>query len=367
MRHWRGLTWDHPRGYQAVEALSARRKAGGMDFIAWERQPLSGFEERPIAELADAYDILVLDHPHLGDALAGDHLVALNDVFEPDTLSAWAAQSIGASYTSYTMNGAQWAVPIDAASMVCASRPDCTAPRTYADALKFEGRLTLSLAGPHAFLTLLSILSALEAYPNTDSPTSLSFGDGFADAWSILQNLHARAVISNRNPIEILEAIADGSVDCCPLVFGYVPYASAGIVQFTEAPLVRDSVRHGSVLGGTGLAITKRAEITDGLRGAIAEIMSPDEQTGLIPREAGQPSASAAWRSETVNAASGNFYAGTFETVSMAWVRPRWPDFVPFQARAAACVREGLHENWSASDVGAAIITGLKTGQEETP
>jgi multiple sugar transport system substrate-binding protein len=55
-----GLTWDHPRGYRVLDAL-----AGSLEpdvSVYWQRQPLEGFESRPLRTLADDYDLLVVDH-----------------------------------------------------------------------------------------------------------------------------------------------------------------------------------------------------------------------------------------------------------------------------------------------------------------
>jgi len=43
-----GLTWDHPRGYNALAA--AAEASGGL--LHWDKQPLEGFESHPIGELA---------------------------------------------------------------------------------------------------------------------------------------------------------------------------------------------------------------------------------------------------------------------------------------------------------------------------
>jgi multiple sugar transport system substrate-binding protein len=55
----RGLTWDHPRGYVVLDALAA----DGDSVVRWDRQPLEGFESRPLRTLADGYDLVVIDHP----------------------------------------------------------------------------------------------------------------------------------------------------------------------------------------------------------------------------------------------------------------------------------------------------------------
>ena len=63
----RGMTWDHPRGYRPLEAFAAHCPAAG---VSWDRQSLAAFEAQPIAELARSYDLMVIDHPGLGAAIA---------------------------------------------------------------------------------------------------------------------------------------------------------------------------------------------------------------------------------------------------------------------------------------------------------
>src|SRR3546814_19706626 len=63
----RGLTWDHPRGYNALAAAAATRTDGEL---GWDKQPPEGFEAHPIADLCARYDLVVLDHPPVGDAVA---------------------------------------------------------------------------------------------------------------------------------------------------------------------------------------------------------------------------------------------------------------------------------------------------------
>ncbi|MER6941057.1 sugar ABC transporter substrate-binding protein, partial [Nocardioides sp. NPDC000441] len=77
---FRGLTWDHPRGR---DALVAAAEASDLD-LTWDVHPLSGFESTPIEEIAADYDLVVLDHPHLGDALAQGCLRPFDDLVGHD-------------------------------------------------------------------------------------------------------------------------------------------------------------------------------------------------------------------------------------------------------------------------------------------
>ena len=158
-----GLTWDHPRGYRALEAAAAADAA--MD-LRWERQSLEGFEAHPIADLAQRYDLIVLDHPHLGDAVAAQCLVPLESLFTAEEIAAWAATSVGQSFTSYCYAGKYWALPLDAATQVAAFRPDLLRgeppPVTWEAVIALAQRrpICLSLAGPHAALTFMSVCAS---------------------------------------------------------------------------------------------------------------------------------------------------------------------------------------------------------------
>jgi multiple sugar transport system substrate-binding protein len=165
---------------------------------------------------------------------------------------------------------------------------------------------------------------------------------------------HATKLALGRNPIGILEAMAQGTdIAYCPLIYGYVNYAAppAGRhpVRFTDVAAVRAGGALGSTLGGTGLALTRRAAITPELLTHLRNLMSEQTQRCFIPRHDGQPSARAAWRDDEVNAQWGNFYRDTLQTVEAAWVRPRYKNFIAFQTAASALMRAALESGTSAA------------------
>ena len=53
-----GITWDHPRGYAALAELERLDAAADIRYgavpapVTWDRQSLTGFESRPITDLA---------------------------------------------------------------------------------------------------------------------------------------------------------------------------------------------------------------------------------------------------------------------------------------------------------------------------
>jgi multiple sugar transport system substrate-binding protein len=356
-----GLTWDHPRGYVALERAAAQARADGLQ-LHWERQPLEGFESHPIQDLANRYDLIVLDHPHMGDALAGDCLQPLESLFDAATLQAWKAQSIGNTFESYYYAERHWALPLDAASQVAAYRVDRfdgPPPATWEATVDFARRhpVALSLAGPHAILTLFSIATAFGDAPAASSADRLFQGKGLESAWHVIQELHGLGFKgwAERNPIAILQALAtEPEAVYCPLVYGYVNYAVAGdgrqAVCFGNVP-AGPGGRLGSVLGGTGLAVSRRAKVSDALRAHMTHLMSVAAQKEFIPFADGQPSARDAWSDARVNGAWGGFFSGTEKTLEQAIVRPRHPGYVEFQTTASALVRDALAQRWAAPQV----------------
>lgn len=353
----KGLTWDHPRGYVALERAAERARAEGLD-LHWERQPLEGFESHPIEDLAERYDLIVLDHPHIGDAVAGDCLQPLESLFAADDLARWRAQSIGRSFDSYRYAGVHWALPLDAATQVAVARTDRLEgplPRSWAEVLALAARqpVCLSLAGPHAALSLFSMAAAHGDAPAGSEPGRLFTGQGATAAWELLSELHALAFRgwAGLNPIGILDAMSrDAQAVYCPLVYGYVNYAVAGAgtqpLRFADVPAGSHGL--GSTLGGTGLAVSRRATVSDALRAHLVALMSPAMQEEFIPFADGQPSARSAWSHARVNGAWNGFFAQTQATLEAAIVRPRHPGYIPFQTAASALVREMLADRLAA-------------------
>lgn len=339
----RGLAWDHPRGYAPLRAAAAR--PGAELEVAWDVQPLDGFESAPIAELASRYDLLVLDHPHVGDAVAAGCLVPIDDLLGADEAGRIAGAAIGASGASYALDGRLWALPIDAAAQVMALAParlgDRPVPTTWPDvlALAEDAPVVLSLAGPHALLTFWSICCALGDPPDVDGDAIVAHGAGLA-ALGLMRELvaHGAGRLADLDPIGLLERMArEGDIACCPLVFGYAAYAHPGpgrtALRFADAPGL------GSTLGGTGLAVTARCPQRPAVLAHLRYLVSDDAQRGLIPHHGGQPALRRAWRDGAVDVGAGGFYGSTVRTLEAAWVRPRASGAIGFQARGSALVR----------------------------
>ncbi|VXC10415.1 extracellular solute-binding protein [Pseudoclavibacter sp. 8L] len=363
---YRGLTWDHPRGRNALEAaaaLTAAAPGSRQALIEWDAHPLEGFESAPIAELADRYDLIVLDHPHLGEALASGSFVPLEEIFDAALLDSVAADAIGPSFTSYSLMGSQWALPLDAATQVAAARVDLIAgevPTTWDDVLALSERtsVALSLAGPHAFLTFASVLAGAGA-PLADAPEAGSLFSSrrlARDAFELLATIARRspAAAHSENPIALLERMSStDSLAYVPLVYGYVTYSSPTL-QFRDAPRWGTSAHLGSTIGGTGIAISRRCRVTPELTAHLAWLLDPETQRTFIPEHAGQPGLRSAWHDTAVNEASHDFYTSTATTIEESWVRPRYDGYIAFQTAASALLRDALLGDASSSTDAAA-------------
>jgi len=336
---YRGLTWDHPRGFNALDAAA---KAAPELGLSWAMHALEGFETHPIAELCRQYDLVVLDHPHVGEAVAGDCLRPLEEIFTPVDIAGWARDCIGPSLKSYQFAGQHWALPLDAATQVVAVRPGFDIPQTWDEVLAFDGPVALSLAGPHAALSFQSICVALGERPAVRDPDIFVSEAVGLTALDIMQRLTDKSPLSVRekNPIGILQHMVDNrDVALCPLIYGYVNYANH--LTFANAPRGIGGI--GSTLGGTGIGISKRCDVTLELLSHLRWLMSSQAQIGFIPAHDGQPSLRIAWQDAVVNARWGDFYRNTFDTLEAAYVRPRHNRAIAFQTAASQAIRDTLY------------------------
>ena len=359
---WKGLTWDHPRGFNALDAASRDANVPGSGLISWDVQPLEGFESAPIAVLCARYDLVVLDHPHVGEAVEAGCLHPIEDVFGDDLIASLETASIGPSLSSYRFAGKHWALPLDAATQVMAVRPDLVAdvPVEWEDvqALVDGGvPVAASIAGPHAILSFFSICAVLGEPPAVVDPDFLVSAETGARAYAILSKIvrampeHAKAL----NPIGLLDLMGrEDGIALCPLVYGYVNYSRPAPgrkkLRFHNAP--RSSARKPvGTLGGTGIGFSKRNRPHAALKQHILWLMGKDAQCGFIPAHDGQPSRRESWHDAGINAAWGDFYANTAETLEHSYVRPRHSGYIAFQTAASAALRESFASDRPAGEV----------------
>jgi multiple sugar transport system substrate-binding protein len=354
--HYEGLTWDHPRGYHALTAASSQ--LGDSCTLSWQKQSLEGFEAHPIADLCARYDLVVLDHPHVGEAVAAKCLQPLESLFSAAEIAALERDTIGPCLSSYRYEGKHWALPLDAATQVMAYRADlieCPAPTTWdaVVALSERSPVALSLSGPHAALSFQSIATAFGEPPAQANPERFVSIDTGLVVLELMARLASRgpALVWTLNPIGILGHMAQSrDIALCPLIYGYVNYArptqrrDLAAISFTNAPRQSPGARPGSTLGGTGIGISTRCQPSPELLNHLRWLLSDDAQSSFIPDHDGQPSRRSSWQSSAVNVRWNDFYRRTAETLENAYVRPRFDGAIAFQSHCSQLIRDGLAE-----------------------
>ena len=349
----RGMTWNHPRGYDPMVACSALYERTAGVSIHWDRRSLQDFESFPVEQLAREYDLIVIDHPHVGQITKEGCLVPLDSADRNGALLALAAGSVGPSFSSYQWIGRQWALPIDAATQVQAYRKDMTTPcKTWSDVMELaeRGEVLIPLRPPHSLMTFYSLCANL-GMPCASEPAEVLIGvDAASEAYDRLSTLVARLDPSafDMDPIAVSEVMVreDARISCAPYIYGYVNYAMKGFrghqLTFTDMPAAGSSGPSGSALGGTGIAVSAFSDhVAEALDFAFW-VASAATQKGPYAEAGGQPGIAAAWEDDAVNAATGDFYRATRATLQHAWVRPRHNGYMPFQHAASERLNAGL-------------------------
>jgi hypothetical protein len=88
--------------------------------VSWDRQSLADFEARPVTELAKGYDVMIVDHPGLGAAIAAGAVQPLRRLVPREVLDERKATSFVPIWDSYVVGGQPWALPPEGAGEVAA-------------------------------------------------------------------------------------------------------------------------------------------------------------------------------------------------------------------------------------------------------
>ncbi|MFC3166036.1 extracellular solute-binding protein [Ciceribacter thiooxidans] len=354
IRRLKGMTWSHPRGYDPMVACSADWLSTTGVAIDWDKRSLQDFESFPVEELARQYDLIVIDHPHVGQITAEGCLAPLDIPGRHGDLAELAKASVGASFPSYNWRGRQWALPIDAAAQVLAWRPDRLgiAPTQWSEVLDLarNGEVLLPLLPPHSLMGFFTLCGQL------GRPCSVAAEKPFADveigerALEMIRELASLVdpACFAADPIAVLDLIGEvGSpFAVSPLIYGYVSYSLEGFranrIAFADLSGGEALGPVGSALGGTGIAVS--AFSAD--RGATIDfaywVAGEAIQAGPYWRSGGQPGHAAAWDDGKANAATLDFYRATRRTLEGAWLRPRHNGYMPFQEKASHIVNAAV-------------------------
>lgn len=355
----RGMTWDHSRGYDPMVATAIRYAEinAGVE-ITWEKRSLQAFADRPIQEMTATYDLMVIDHPHVGEVAQSGLLVSFDAVNRADELNELRAQTVGPSHVSYNIDGHQWGLAIDAATPVATFRPDQMeqAPTRWGDVVELAraGKVGFALVPINALMTFLGIAKNLGMAVEEDPQQFISDADG-AHVLDLMREIvdlmNPRCL--TLDPIGIFEWMGreQNAPAYSPYGYGYTNYSRDGYCEFplvfADAPGFDDNGPRGTVIGGTGIAVSAQSNHRDIAVDYAFWIAGAACQSGLFFESGGQPGNSAAWESDACNAACRNFFTNTRKTLETSWVRPRYDGYMAFQDAAGDIVHTCLRRDAS--------------------
>ena len=367
MTNLKGITWNHPRGFDPMVATSALWQTQTGVEIAWEKRSLQDFESFPVEELARNYDLIVIDHPHVGQITAEKCLAPLDVPSREAERQALAAASVGQSYASYNWEGRQWALPIDAAAQVMAFRADLLShpPARWEEvlALALQQRVVVPMRPPHSLMLVFSLAA------NLGQPCGTLAGTPFLEART---GRNVIAMLSDltplldpkdftRDPIAASELLASGGgrLAVMPFGYGYANYATHRFrpyrLTFANMPIAGSDGPVGSALGGTGIAVSSFSANRDAAIDYAYWVASAGVQRGPYAAAGGQPGNGVAWEDDAVNAATGDFYRHTRQTLEGAYVRPRHKGYMGFQQAASERLNAGLRAQELPAEIAAAL------------
>jgi len=359
----RGITWNHPRGYESIEAVSRAfsKKHTNVEII-WNTRSLKDFGDYPVTLLAEKYDFIMLDHPHIGSAEKAGALLPLDEWLSADFLEDQEKNSVGRSFESYRMDGHQWALAVDAAAQISAYRPDlmeksgAEIPRTWAQVYDLAkggreyGSVGFPLCQTDVYCSFLSIGANLKGDSFFDYETGPDH-EASMRAVGLLRKIsevvHPESM--EMNPIQMLERMAaTDEILYVPMMFGYSNYARPSerdrkLIRFTNIPSVT-GVPSGALLGGVGLAVSSRCKAKE-LAAEFAMFTAGGEiQKGIYYENAGQPGYLGAWTDKKVNESCHGFFEDTLDTLKNSYLRPRYEGYNEFQEKAGVVLNLGLKE-----------------------
>jgi len=305
--------------------------------VDWEARSLLAFGDQPISAFYENFDLMIIDHPHVPDAVHSQTILPLDSILGSEKLEALNLTSVGESHSSYQYQEKQWALAIDTAAQVSAFRPDKAdhSPIFWSEALELAK--TGTLLWPHkpvdAFSTFATLMAQREA--------PLGGTENFIEKKQAAEVLEFMIELSGlvpdicltSNPIDAAELLAESDRYTHAIcMYGYSNYSRDGfrehLIAYDDLPSF-DGRASGSQLGGAGIAVSA-ASSNPQLAAEIAYLLSsPEIQSSTYVAAGGQPGNLLAWKSGYANQLTNNFFANTLRSLERAWVRPRifgWPE-----------------------------------------
>ena len=352
----KGMTWDHPRGYDPMIATSREfnKNHSGKIELQWEKRSLQAFADRPIQNMTNEFDLIVIDYPHTGE-IASKGLLAQLDITNYDKqLENLRNETVGLSCDSYKINDHQWALPIDAATQVAAYRNDLTKklPINWNELIELskDKKVLWPLKPVHAISSFYSIYNNIgEAFdPLNKSFIKKKQGIKTLEMMRLVSNLLSKECLK-MDPIIVAEEMTESNnIYYCPYLYGFSNYSREGfrknILFYIDVMDLSGKGPAGTHLGGTGIAVSNQSQNKDYAIEYAYWIASAECQKNIFYSSGGQPGNSLAWEDHDINKETNNFFRNTRDTLEKSWVRPRHNGYINFQDEAGNIINEYLYK-----------------------
>lgn len=363
----KGITWGHTRGLVPMQATAQRfEELNPSVEIRWKKRTLQEFADKSIDQLAQEYDLLVIDHPWIGHAATKNIFSALDDLLPTEFLEDQKNNSVGQSYLSYNYLGKQWALPTDAATPVAASRKDLLqergleVPKTYDELLDLaeKGLVGFSLIPIDVLMTFYMYCNTLGQEPCTDEEKVISDTVG-SQALELFKELSERLDkrFYQKNPYLVFEEMSrTNQIAYCPFAYGYSNYSRVGYgeykLDFHDVVTFQDKGPLITTLGGAGLAISSSCKHLDVAAEYAKMVADPLIQATLYTQNGGQPGHRGAWLNKECNDLCGDFFKNTLKTLDNAYLRPRYYGQHVFQDHAGSIICNYLKDGSKGDEQG---------------
>ncbi len=345
----KGIAWNHTRGFVSIVACAQRFEELHPECsIIWEKRSLQAFADASLKQLAESFDLIVMDHPHTALAATEGLLLPCEDWLSAGFLADQEAHSVGRSHASYRFNGRQWTLATDAAAPIATWRPDLmerhglSIPATWEEVLELADRGFVTVSAFPIDMLMHSYMFCAALRDEPFGPDGVAPDDVLAAALDELRKLVERCdpECLGRNPIRTAEWMSQSEeprAAYCPFAYGYSNYSRP---RYAKHPLKAGGLatlggrRLRSTLGGAGLAVSSRTKHPRACMDFAAFTAAPETQAGIYFQAGGQPGHRSAWTDDAVNAASGGFFRDTLQTLDESLLRPQFPGYMGFQDAA---------------------------------
>ena len=358
----RGITWGRSRGYTPLVATAVRYEElhPGVT-ILWEKP--YNFAQGIIEEAASKYDILMIDHPHVGAASESGCLIPLCEHISFEYLKDQLDNSVGKSHKSYNIKGKQWALATDTATPVPFYRPDIfekkklELPKTWEDVLELTsmGLVVMDWGNINMLMNfyMMCVTQGGQLFKNDDIVVDEDTGVLVLRQFRELAKKQPENLIDVGSLFEAMTTRDD--IAYCPFTYPYAPYSRKGYskkpVLFSDIVSIGKSGMLKSTLGGAGLAVSSTSPNIETAVDYVAYATSPEIQSTIYAECMGQPGHRKAWLDNHVNELTGNFYKNTLKSHDNSYLRPRYNGYIKFQGEAGFPIRDYVLKGGNEKDV----------------